>query len=127
MPQQYLTQQERNKKTIKLVSTIAGTILVLGLAVWGIVALSKQDQGQQYLPPDISEVRADEFILGNRDAKVTLIEFGDFQCSACKAYAPMIKQLYKDFPDDLQIVFRHFPLPQHTNGKSSSYAAEAAG
>ncbi len=62
----------------------------------------------------------------NKNGQVTLIEYSDFQCPACAAYYPVVKQLEKDFPN-LTIVYRHFPLPQHSNAKIASQAAEAAG
>jgi protein-disulfide isomerase len=58
--------------------------------------------------------------------QVTLIEYSDFQCPACAAYHSVIKQLEKDFPN-ISIVYRHFPLPQHSNARVASQVAEAAG
>lgn len=124
---QYITQQERKQKTVKIFFTVLGVALFFGLAGGAIIYLARQDSSIQNLEPSISEVRNDEYVLGNPSAPVTLIEYGDFQCPACRAFAPLIEQLHQDFPDQLQIVFRHFPLAQHRNGYPSSYAAEAAG
>ena len=59
-------------------------------------------------------------------SQITLIEYSDFQCPACAAYYPVIKQLVKDFPN-LSVVYRHFPLPQHGNARVAAQATEAAG
>ncbi len=60
-------------------------------------------------------------------AKVTLVEFGDYQCPACVAFHPLVKELLTDLAGKVNYVFRNFPLSQHENAKISAYAAEAAG
>lgn len=72
-------------------------------------------------------VRENSHIKGPKDAKVTLIEFGDFQCPACGMAHPVVSQLLKDYDGKIRFVFRQFPLPMHANGKTSAQAAEAAG
>ena len=72
-------------------------------------------------------VRPDSEKIGSPEARLTLVEFGDYQCPACGDYHPMIKQLLSEFNGKVKFVFRNFPLSQHANAKISSYAAEAAG
>jgi len=68
-----------------------------------------------------------DHVLGAKDAKVTLIEYADFQCPACKAYYPWIENLVQDFPNDLRFVYRHFPLKQiHYQAQNSAEVAVAA-
>ena len=65
----------------------------------------------------------------NSDAKVNIVEFGDFQCPACAAAFPIIEQLldlYKDNPQ-VNFVARNFPLPQHQYALLTAESAEAAG
>ncbi|MEK7129080.1 MAG: thioredoxin domain-containing protein [Patescibacteria group bacterium] len=65
---------------------------------------------------------------GAVNSKVSLIEYGDFQCPACAAYEPIAQKLQNDFKDDLVFSYRHFPLTQiHQNALSSAKASEAAG
>ena len=72
-------------------------------------------------------VRSESTQDGPADAKVTLVEFGDFQCPACKAIAPTIERIRTDYKGKILLVFRHFPLPSHRNSKRAAQAAEAAG
>jgi len=60
---------------------------------------------------------------GTSSAKVTIVEFGDFQCPACGAAYPVVKQIKNEYQDRIYFVSRNFPLPQHVN---ASFAAEAA-
>ncbi|MEK7604932.1 MAG: thioredoxin domain-containing protein [Patescibacteria group bacterium] len=64
---------------------------------------------------------------GTPSAKVTIVEFGDFQCPACGAVYPIVKKIKADYKDKIYFVFRNFPLPQHKNGAVSAEAAYAAG
>lgn len=69
-----------------------------------------------------------EWVKGNPDAKVELVEYLDFQCPACRSYSGMVNQLLLDFPEDLKVGYLHFPLTNiHANALPSALAAEAAG
>jgi protein-disulfide isomerase len=73
--------------------------------------------------------KTDSHMTGKPTAKVTLVEFGDYQCPACGIAYPMIKQVtdaYASNPN-FNFVFRNFPLPQHPNAPEAAEAAEAAG
>ena len=77
---------------------------------------------------DILNVRSDDWTKGSPDAKVTLIEYADFECPACKIYSTdILKKLADEYPGNLRMVYRHFPLPQHTKAIDAAKAAEAAG
>jgi protein-disulfide isomerase len=71
---------------------------------------------------------ASDWTQGNKDAKVTIIEYGDFQCPACGAYHPIVKQLMESYGDRVLFIFRNFPLYQvHDDAGIAAQAAEAAG
>lgn len=64
---------------------------------------------------------------GTPSAKVTIVEYGDFQCPACGAAHPTVRQIVNDYKDKIYFVFRNFPLPMHKNARVAAAAAEAAG
>lgn len=65
---------------------------------------------------------------GNPDAKVSLIEYGDFECPACGEYFPVVQQLIANYSSTLLFVFRNFPLYTiHPFASIGAEAAEAAG
>ncbi len=68
-----------------------------------------------------------KYISANASPKITLVEFGDYECPACSAYNSLVKQVITEFSGEINYVFRNYPLPQHKNAPISSYAAEAAG
>src|SRR6202044_4257698 len=48
--------------------------------------------------------------LGSEHAPVTLVEYGDFECPACKVAVQTPKLLLERFPNKIRFIFRHFPL-----------------
>lgn len=76
---------------------------------------------------EILTVVADDWVKGNTNASVVLIEYLDFECEACGAYYPVTKRLAEEFGDKVKFVNRYFPLPGHKNSMTSALAAEAAG
>lgn len=65
--------------------------------------------------------------VGSDSAKVKLVEFSDFECPACLAAEPAIAKVKSTYPDQIQFIYRHFPLPQHTHGRQAAAIAAAAG
>lgn len=65
---------------------------------------------------------------GNKQAKVIIVEYGDYQCPGCaSAYTPL-KTLYEKYSEDMAFVFRNYPLVTiHPNAKAAAAAAETAG
>ncbi len=72
-------------------------------------------------------IGVDDWFLGGKIAKAELVEYSDFQCPACAAYHPLVKEVVEKMGNQVKFVYRHFPLSQHTNAKPAAYAAEAAG
>jgi len=65
--------------------------------------------------------------MGAADAKVTIVEFSDFQCPYCKRGAKLMTELKGKYGDKIKVVFKHFPLPFHQNAKLAATAANCAG
>lgn len=72
-------------------------------------------------------VREDSPVRGPADAKVTIVEFADFQCPACKAAKPVILSVLEKNPTTVRLVFRHFPISSiHQHADETSLSGEAA-
>ena len=115
-----------------VIGIILSTIALLVGAVW---FLGKSDTGSSSedkattLSQDqqqLLELASDDYIKGNKEAKVTIVEYLDFECEACGAYYPVVKSLMTEFGQDVRFVTRYFPLPGHKNSMTSASAVEAA-
>ena len=63
----------------------------------------------------------------SKNSKVTLIQYGDFQCPSCATVSPKLNALAKKYGEKITIIYRNFPLSGHQNALSAAAAAEAAG
>ncbi|MCE9586044.1 DsbA family protein [Candidatus Uhrbacteria bacterium] len=74
----------------------------------------------------LKPVSDSDYILGAKNAKVTLVEYSDFQCPFCQRHLPSIKQAMKDYPNDVRLVYRYYPLSFHPEAQKSAEAAACA-
>ena len=74
------------------------------------------------------EVVSDEYVRGDPDASVTLVEYGEFECPDCGRSYHLLKQLLESGAAEFRFVFRHFARDDvHPFSERSAEAAEAAG
>jgi protein-disulfide isomerase len=99
-------------------------VIVLVVAVIAAIVLTGPGGGN-VVPTDALE--REGHAKGNPAAKVTLVEFSDFQCPACgTAYAPL-KSMLASYGDSVRLVYRHFPLTTvHPFAVSAAEASECA-
>jgi len=65
-------------------------------------------------------------VTGPQNARVTLVEFSDFQCPYCWKGAEKIAAILKAYPNDVKLIFKQFPLDSHSQAQISAQAALAA-
>lgn len=78
----------------------------------------KIDRWEQYVPTGR--------LIGPSSAALTVVEFADFQCPACRELHKLLMLLRVEFPNDLAISYHYFPLPYHKRAYASARAAECA-
>lgn len=66
-------------------------------------------------------------VKGPANAKITIVEFSDFECPFCTRGMQTMDEVLKLYPNDVKLVFKHFPLEMHAQAKPASKAAIAAG
>lgn len=115
-------------KEVKVLIAIAAVVLVGGILLAIYANPQPQEAGKSVDAKSL--VRETSHMTGKMDAKVTIVEFGDFQCPGCAAAEPIVKQVIEKYKDNSNVnfVFRNFPLESiHPNARIASEAAEAAG
>jgi protein-disulfide isomerase len=117
--------ETRNAKIKKF--SLWGGITLIFLIVIGVLIAAVSSPANPTQNITIAPVSNRDIATGNSKAKVTLIEYADFQCPACAAYHPVVNQLLNIYKDKLFYVYRMFPLEQaHPNALISAQAAYAA-
>ncbi len=106
------------KIKITHVLIVLAIIIIVSLSVYTTLYPSEPSEPWWYAMED------DDPAIGPVDAKVHILEFSDFQCPACTAVHPVVKQVIDFYGDEIRFVFRDFPLSYHENAQ---LAAEAAG
>jgi protein-disulfide isomerase len=77
------------------------------------------------LTPPVSER---DHMQGGESPKVTLVEYGDYECPYCGSAHPIVKRLQEEMGKELRFVFRNFPLREaHPHALHAAIAAEAVG
>lgn len=104
-------------------------VIIVVLIGWAIAdRRANPSAGTNGSPVSSAALTASDWVKGNKDARVVLIEYSDFQCPACRTYYPVVKQLTAELGDRVAFVYRHFPLRSiHANAEMAARAAEAAG
>lgn len=92
------------------------------------VAADTIDLGDFPAPEQLTApaVTAADHVWGNPDAKVTIIEYSDFECPYCGRHWPTMKQIKETYGDQIRVIFRHFPLSFHANAQPAAIASECA-
>jgi protein-disulfide isomerase len=75
---------------------------------------------------EVPAITGDDHVKGGSNAKVTLIEYSDFQCPYCGRHNDTMGEISKAYGNKVKIVFRHFPLSFHPEAQKAAEASECA-
>lgn len=119
------------REVVEVGSTIVITVvaLVVGTAYLSDrgTSVSVHDFESQPRIADWEESNSAGVRLGASDVPFVLTEFVDFQCPFCSQLAPRLEGLLAEYPEDLAVVFQHFPLGMHQQATPAAIAVECAG
>lgn len=118
---------------MKTETKFLGIILIVTLVLLfgGIFLFSRNQQSSPPANIEGSNVAQIDYSkgekIGSDSAKVKLVEFSDLECPACLEAEPTVKKVRSTYsPDQMQFIYRHFPLTQHIHSRQVATLAEAA-
>lgn len=113
---------------MKNLGLLIGSLVVMLVAVVGAAVVFSNKSAQEPSTVDQALVVGDaRHTKGKADAKVTIVEFSDLQCPACRAAQPLVTEILQSASDSARLVYRHFPLRSiHPNAEAAAKASEAA-
>lgn len=100
------------------------TVFGIGWLIYnGMVPIPESEKDKP-----VDRVLETDWYKGDKGAPIVIVEYSDFQCPSCKVYQPELEEVFKTYPGQVVLVYRHFPLKQiHLQAEQAAYAAEAAG
>jgi protein-disulfide isomerase len=104
------------------------------------IPVTMSDDGRYVIFAEVEDITVDPFkavmekitlkdrpTKGPKDAKVTIVEYSDFQCPFCsRGYSTMETQVLKEYGNKVRFAYKHFPLPMHPWAQPAAVAAECA-
>lgn len=104
-----------------------GRYVVIGILLIGVIAGSVAAWKRMRPVGPMGRLQGENLkTRGPASAPVQIVEFSDFQCPACRNTEPELLRILSQYPAQVQLVFRHFPLPGHRWAAISHQAAECA-
>lgn len=112
-------------------ATALGALVALAVVAMLFIVQSRGDDEPETVAAGSPEqsllVREDSRLLGEEGSSgVTVVEFLDFECEACRAAYPAVEQLREEYAGEVTFVARYFPLPGHFNAERAARAVESA-
>lgn len=93
---------------------IATVVAAIALFVVGALFVASPPSDPSQPPPQLVEqsalVRPYSPVIGPASAPVTIVEFFDPSCEACRAFHPIVKEILAKFPNDVRLVLRYAPF-----------------
>ena len=115
-----------------IIFTAVVVVLLGGLVVWARISNPPIDlsgvENNSIVAASEQNGNIGDHVKGSDANKIILVEYGDYQCPSCQGAFPNLNKLMDEYGDDIQFIFRNFPLTAiHPNARAAAAAAEAAG
>jgi protein-disulfide isomerase len=109
----------------KAVAVIAGAV-AMALATAAFFAYRGAEPTTTPVDMAAAEAGASQNVTGPENPAVTLVEYGDYSCPTCARFYPIVAELMRRMPSELELEYHHYPIPVGPHSLTASFAAEAA-
>lgn len=111
----------KNNKSFLIGTVVVAVLIFAGLAFWN--SNSKQTPNE-YGGSSDHLIKSHNLVQGNPQAKVTIVEFLDPECEACRSMHPIVKNLMSEYEGKIKLVIRYMPF--HGNSRLAAVMLEEA-
>jgi len=124
--QAHRTKEQRAQMIKAGIKYALSVVVVMAVGYWiynGIVPIPENEKNKP-----IDQIGAEDWVKGDRQALVKIVEYSDFQCPSCARVVPVLDEVLKGYPTQVGLAYRHFPLKGiHVQADLAAQVAEAAG
>ena len=119
-------------QTFRLVLTtvlVVCAVIVTALVVRRELLLGRMNDRQpdQVIADSLwQKISEYDIALGSRSARVKMVEFYDYECPYCLRFHPVLDSILAKYPNDVTLIYRHYPVEYHTGAYQAAIAAECA-
>lgn len=123
----------RTRENLLNALTIGVVLLTIGLVAFRLMPGNPQKapataEGETGVSvPSFADIVKSGWRIGPENARLTIVEFGDFECPACVGFHATVDSMLRRHPRDVALIWRHFPLPYHRLAYPLARASECAG
>ncbi len=113
---------------VGFVALVIVVVVVAGVMSGGFSSGPAGGTPPGFVATTVPAITSGDWTRGNPQAKVTVIEYGDYECPACAEWSPIMNQIVANFSSTVFFAFRNFPLYSiHPDAQIGAEAAGAAG
>lgn len=121
---QKLSFENKIKKNLNFLAIILGSVLISGSIIF---TFKDAKNNNNFVDPDSvymgREFKDEEFLSGNKNKKIILVEYSDLECPYCKKFhSETIPKILEKYKDKIGLAYRHFPLTIHPKALKESEA-----
>ena len=116
-----------------LLGVVVGYGLAIGTGYLGVPSTFPAKVGNQQAKKEdkqpaveVIPIRNSDHVLGNENAKITIIEYSDYECPFCTRNIPTLERILDEYGNKVNWSFRHFPLSFHAHSQKAAEASECA-
>ena len=114
----------RNLRNWSIGLIVVGALVFGGYRAWNWASTPVETADIQ----EVLGVAEGDWVKGNPEAQITIVEYADYQCPACALSQPLVKRVVEEYSENVKVVSRPFPLVTiHANALNAAKASEAAG
>lgn len=125
--------ESKNNLLVPAAIVIAGALIAGGIYFGGGINKGTANPGTGPTPEELAEnvkpINKEDYVIGNANAPIAIIEFSDLECPFCKTFHNTMHQVMDAYGNGGQVawVYRHFPLAIHPKAADEAHAAECVG